>query len=163
MDNNITHKKIDSSASRGSEKKVRFSDELKQESAASLEPAISESRSSQSMKGSSPKKKKSQVHKTTMDSSRHQESGRESPPAPLTELKENECTKKGIVCPSDNSTKTKSEKADPPVEVGKCSMTSTNTEELIDSGLSVLSMESGEPHQAHSTSSDKAREHGKIV
>lgn len=29
------------------------------------------------------------------------------------------------------------------------------TEELIDSGLSVLSLESGETHPAHSTSSDK--------
>ncbi|XP_053701321.1 coiled-coil domain-containing protein 9B isoform X1 [Synchiropus splendidus] len=47
------------------------------------------------------------------------------------------------------------------VEIPKCN--TTNTEELIDSGLSVLSLESGEPHPTHSTSSDKAREHGKVV
>ncbi|XP_028294014.1 coiled-coil domain-containing protein 9B isoform X2 [Gouania willdenowi] len=48
-----------------------------------------------------------------------------------------------------------------PIDHSKFS--STNTEELIDSGLSVLSLESGNTHAAHSTSSDKAREHGKIV
>ncbi|KAJ0008876.1 hypothetical protein NQD34_016291 [Periophthalmus magnuspinnatus] len=159
MDNNI-QKKVDSSVPRGSEKKVRFSDELKQ-SGASQEPATSESQSPQSMKGSSPKKKKTQLHKAIVDSCIHQERGGESPSAPLTERQENECTTKRVISPPDRSTQ--AEKANQSVEVGKCNMTSTNTEELIDSGLSVLSMESGEPHQAHSTSSDKAREHGKIV
>ncbi|KAJ0062696.1 hypothetical protein NL108_004325 [Boleophthalmus pectinirostris] len=161
MDNNITHKKVDSSGPRGSEKKVRFSDELKQGSRASQEPASSESQSPQSMKGSSPKKKKTQMHKAIVDSCIHEESGGESPSAPHTEQQENECTTESITSPSGSSTQ--AETANQPVEVGKCNMTSTNTEELIDSGLSVLSMESGEPHQAHSTSSDKAREHGKIV
>ncbi|XP_020355404.2 coiled-coil domain-containing protein 9B isoform X2 [Oncorhynchus kisutch] len=38
-----------------------------------------------------------------------------------------------------------------------------NTEELIDSSLSVLRLESGETHPTHTTSTDKARENGKIV
>ncbi|XP_072314288.1 coiled-coil domain-containing protein 9B [Eucyclogobius newberryi] len=159
-DNNITEKKVDGSGPRGSERKVRFSDELKRESGESQEPVISEPRCPQSIKGSSPKKDKTQVHKATVDSSIHQEGG-ESPSAPCTELQQNECTPKAVISPSDSSTQ--DEIVDQPVEVGKCNMTSTNTEELIDSGLSVLSMESGEAHQAHSTSSDKAREHGKIV
>ncbi|XP_072544996.1 coiled-coil domain-containing protein 9B [Salminus brasiliensis] len=49
-----------------------------------------------------------------------------------------------------------------PVEHMKSS-TSRSTEELIDSGLSVLSLESGEPLPDHNTSTDKARENGKIV
>ncbi|XP_022528296.2 coiled-coil domain-containing protein 9B isoform X2 [Astyanax mexicanus] len=49
-----------------------------------------------------------------------------------------------------------------PVERLKSS-TSRSTEELIDSSLSVLSLESGEPLPDHSTSTEKARENGKIV
>lgn len=49
-----------------------------------------------------------------------------------------------------------------PVERMKSS-TSRSTEELIDSSLSVLSLESGEPLPDHSTSTEKARENGKIV
>ncbi|XP_036449315.1 coiled-coil domain-containing protein 9B isoform X4 [Colossoma macropomum] len=49
-----------------------------------------------------------------------------------------------------------------PVEHMKSS-TSRSTEELIDSSLSVLSLESGDPLPDHSTSTDKARENGKIV
>ncbi|KAL7861836.1 hypothetical protein SRHO_G00132770 [Serrasalmus rhombeus] len=49
-----------------------------------------------------------------------------------------------------------------PVEHMKSS-TTRSTEELIDSSLSVLSLESGDPLPDHSTSTDKARENGKIV
>ncbi|XP_026790153.3 coiled-coil domain-containing protein 9B isoform X1 [Pangasianodon hypophthalmus] len=41
--------------------------------------------------------------------------------------------------------------------------TSRNTDELIDSSLSVLSLESGDTLPVHSTSTEKARENGKIV
>ncbi|XP_076833896.1 uncharacterized protein ccdc9b isoform X2 [Brachyhypopomus gauderio] len=41
--------------------------------------------------------------------------------------------------------------------------TSRSTEELIDSSLSVLNLEPGEPLPDHNTSTDKARENGKIV
>ncbi|XP_058255578.1 uncharacterized protein LOC131359606 [Hemibagrus wyckioides] len=41
--------------------------------------------------------------------------------------------------------------------------TSSNTDELIDSSLSVLSLESGDSLPVHSTSTEKARENGKVV
>uniref|UniRef100_A0A8K9ULK8 Coiled-coil domain-containing protein 9B n=1 Tax=Oncorhynchus mykiss TaxID=8022 RepID=A0A8K9ULK8_ONCMY len=56
----------------------------------------------------------------------------------------------GDAPPQDNSVQ--------PLEHAK-----SNTEELIDSSLSVLSLESGETHPTHTTSTDKARENGKIV
>lgn len=159
MEDSITHEKADSSDPRGSEKKVRFSDELIQKSGVSQEPAISESRSPTSMKGSSPKKKKPQGHKAIVDGCALKEEGGEPLLAPVNEQQENNCLIKGVssLPPSPDA------KASQPVEVGKCNTSSTSTEELIDSGLSVLNLESGEPHQSHSTSSDKAREHGKIV
>ncbi|XP_053365155.1 uncharacterized protein LOC128535307 [Clarias gariepinus] len=42
-------------------------------------------------------------------------------------------------------------------------ITSRNTDELIDSSLSVLSLESADSSPVHSTSTEKARENGKIV
>lgn len=161
MEDNITHEKADSSALRGSEKKVRFSDELIQESGVSQEPAVSESRSPPSMKGSSPKKKKPQGHKTIVDGCVLQVDGGEPVLSPVTQQQENDCLIKSVSSLPLSSSH--DDKASQPVEVGKCNTSSTNTEELIDSGLSVLNLESGEPHQSHSTSSDKAREHGKIV
>ncbi|XP_037341629.2 coiled-coil domain-containing protein 9B isoform X2 [Pungitius pungitius] len=47
-----------------------------------------------------------------------------------------------------------------PVGLAKCN---ANAGELIDSGLSVLVLDSGETHPTHSAGNDKAREHGKIV
>ncbi|KAF7704159.1 coiled-coil domain-containing protein 9B isoform X1 [Silurus meridionalis] len=41
--------------------------------------------------------------------------------------------------------------------------TSRNTDDLIDSSLSVLSLESGDSLPVHSTSTEKARENGKVV
>ncbi|XP_021440371.2 coiled-coil domain-containing protein 9B isoform X1 [Oncorhynchus mykiss] len=54
------------------------------------------------------------------------------------------------------------ENAVQPLEHAK-SNSNRNTEELIDSSLSVLRLESGETHPTHTTSTDKARENGKIV
>ncbi|XP_035608324.1 coiled-coil domain-containing protein 9B-like isoform X2 [Oncorhynchus keta] len=54
------------------------------------------------------------------------------------------------------------ENAVQPLEHAK-SNSNRNTEELIDSSLSVLRLESGETHPTHTTSIDKARENGKIV
>lgn len=161
MEDNITHEKADSSALRGSEKKVRFSDELLRESEVSQEPAFSESRSPQSMKGSSPKKKKPLGYKAIVDGCVVPEEGGESSLAAVTEQQGNYSTVKSFSSPPLSPSP--AEKTSQPGEVGKSNMSSTNTEDLIDPGLSVLNLESGEPHQAHPTSSDKAREHGKIV
>lgn len=156
-----TQEKAASSPPRGLEKKVRFSDELVKESELSQEFARSESRCPGSIKGSSPKKNKPQIEKNMEDGCILQDEGRGLPPAPVTQLHETECTPTNDSLSSPPARKAQS--LDELLEVGKCNMSGTNTEELIDSGLSVLSLESGETHQAHSTSSDKAREHGKIV
>ncbi|KAM3871300.1 coiled-coil domain-containing protein 9B [Diretmus argenteus] len=141
----------------GSEKKVRFSEELIQGAPArhSMGPqdlACPESRRPSSVKASSPSKIKLQAPKQPLESGSLQDQA--DPSAPVAQQRaseaivcENECTKKDSVPVQ-------------PVEVAKCNMSNTNTEELIDS---VLSLESGETHQAHTTSSDKARENGKIV
>lgn len=149
-----TVEKADSCVPRGLDKKVRFSDEPVKDNAASQETANAPSRCPESMKGSSPKKNKQQPHKTTEDSGRFHNNRGDPPQAPVTQMQETECTKKNKSSPQTENQ---------PVEGSKSNMGGTNAEELIDSGLSVLSLESGEPHQAHSTSSDKAREHGKIV
>lgn len=153
-EDNSTIEKDDFSVPRGLEKKVRFSDELLKDNAASQEPASAPSRCPESIKSSSSKKKKHQPHKTTEDSGSLRNDRGDPLQALVTQLQETECTKKNNSSPLTENQ---------PVEVSKSNMSGTNTEELIDSGLSVLSLESGEPHQAHSTSSDKAREHGKIV
>ncbi|CDQ65935.1 unnamed protein product [Oncorhynchus mykiss] len=54
------------------------------------------------------------------------------------------------------------ENAVQPLEHAK-SNSNRNTEELIDSSLSVLRLESGETHPTHTTSTDKARENGEIA
>ncbi|CDQ68612.1 unnamed protein product [Oncorhynchus mykiss] len=87
--------------------------------------------------------------------------GQEGPP--FLDASKTECAESGHDCvlspvllishsdapPQDNSVQ--------PLEHAK-----SNTEELIDSSLSVLSLESGETHPTHTTSTDKARENGKI-
>ncbi|XP_074547428.1 coiled-coil domain-containing protein 9B isoform X2 [Halichoeres trimaculatus] len=172
----------EASSPRGSEKKVRFSEELIQgahtkQTSGSQDSVGSESRSLSSLKASSPTKRKQKVHgpQQPLDSARqddgslqHQEGG----PAPDAKQMDSatKCRNKDTNSPTDLSTLS-SEKAcaslqescDQPVELAKCNISNTNTEELIDSGLSVLSLESGETRPTHSTSSDKAREHGKIV
>lgn len=175
--------KADSSSPRGSEKKVRFSEELikgRHSSTGSQESGSSESRGPSSLKTSSPKKNKHQAQETPpqqqIESAKEDscglqdQGGGDSAPDTQQQDCETECTEKDSAPPTaptsppaEKACTSLQENLDQPVEVAKCNISNTNTEELIDSGLSVLSLESGETHPAHSTSSDKAREHGKIV
>ncbi|KAM3593986.1 uncharacterized protein V6R79_000262 [Siganus canaliculatus] len=163
----------EASSPRASEKKVRFSEELIQgghtrQTAGSQD---SDSRNLSSLKTSSPKK--NQGSPQPLESATHNDSGPQdqgggqtAPPVSQQQASETECIGEDPhkvltspcpvkVCASPQDSPVQ------PVELAKCNI--SNTEELIDSGLSVLSLESGETHPTHSTSSDKAREHGKIV
>lgn len=177
-----TQGKTKTPSPRGSEKKVRFSEELIQgahtsQITSSQESASSES-SPSSFKASSPGEIKSEVQgsqqpleSAKQDCGSPQDQG-DGPFAPVAQQQatETECTKKDSTPPTapsspptEKACASLQESSVQPVEVAKCNISNTNTEELIDSGLSVLSLESGETHPTHSTSSDKAREHGKIV
>ncbi|XP_019940832.1 coiled-coil domain-containing protein 9B isoform X2 [Paralichthys olivaceus] len=170
----------EASSPRSSEKKVRFSEELIQgartrQIADSQDSASSES----SLKASSPKKNKQEVQgsqqpleSAKQDDGSPQDQGGDPSAHPVAQREsyEIECTKKDSNPPtSPNLSLPEKACASPekaslqPVELAKFNISNTNTEELIDSGLSVLSLESGETHPTHCTSSDKAREHGKIV
>ncbi|XP_029316087.1 coiled-coil domain-containing protein 9B isoform X2 [Cottoperca gobio] len=170
----------ETSSPQGSEKKVRFSRELIQgahsnQPTGSQDAASSESRSAETLKASSPKKQQNQVQvpKQPLESAKQdedQEGCPSAPPVVQLQASETECSNKDSTpstAPSSPSTEkacaSRQETSVQPVELAKCNISNTNTEELIDSGLSVLSLESGETHPTHSTSSDKAREHGKIV
>ncbi|XP_070777152.1 coiled-coil domain-containing protein 9B [Enoplosus armatus] len=176
--------KAEASTPRGSEKKVRFSEELIQgahsrQTTGSQDSGSPESRSLSSLKASSPKKKQHEVQgpqqplesaKQADGSPQGQGGGLPAPPVAQQQASETECTEKDSNPPTSPSSPSPEkacaslqENSVPPVELAKCNISNTNTEELIDSGLSVLSLESGETHPTHSTSSDKAREHGKIV
>ncbi|XP_035023568.1 coiled-coil domain-containing protein 9B isoform X2 [Hippoglossus stenolepis] len=167
---------------RSSEKKVRFSEELIQgartrQTAGSQDSASSES----NLKASSPSSKQNKqevqgpqqpFESAKQDDGSPQDQGDDpsAPPVAQWESYEIECTKKDSNPPtSPNSPPAEKACASPekaslqPVELAKCNISNTNADELIDSGLSVLSLESGETHPTHCTSSDKAREHGKIV
>ncbi|XP_058471397.1 coiled-coil domain-containing protein 9B isoform X1 [Solea solea] len=170
----------EASSPRSSEKKVRFSEELVQgahmrQSAGSQD---SESRSQSSLKAPSPVKNKVQGPQQVFDSTRQddgtpqdQGGGPSAAPVSPQQAPESECMKKDSDPPAAHTSSPPAEKASAsprefpvqPVELAKCNISNANTEELIDSGLSVLSLESGETHPTHCTSSDKAREHGKIV
>ncbi|XP_023258491.1 uncharacterized protein C15orf52 homolog isoform X3 [Seriola lalandi dorsalis] len=179
-----THVQAEASSPRSSEKKVRFSEELIQgahtrQTTGSQESANSESRSQSSLKASSPKKNNLEVQgpqqplesaKQDDGSPQDQGGGPPAPPVAQQQVSETECTKKDSnpptapnSPPAEKACASLQEGSVQPVELAKCNISNTNTEELIDSGLSVLSLESGETHPTHSTSSDKAREHGKIV
>ncbi|XP_044021447.1 coiled-coil domain-containing protein 9B isoform X5 [Siniperca chuatsi] len=179
-----TQGKAEASSPLGLEKKVRFSEELVQgahtrQTTGSQDSASSESRSLSSLKASSPKKTPDEVQgpqqplesaKQDHSSPQDQGGGPSTPPVAQQQASEIECTKKDSNPPTAHSTPSLEkacaslqESSVQPVELAKCNISNTNTEELIDSGLSVLSLESGETHPTHSTSSDKAREHGKIV
>ncbi|XP_071354355.1 coiled-coil domain-containing protein 9B isoform X6 [Trachinotus anak] len=179
-----THGQAEASSPRSLEKKVRFSEELIQgahtkQSTGSQDSANSESRSQSSLKASSPKKNKHEVQgpqqplesaKQDDDTPQDQGGGPPSPPVAQQQASETECTIKDSnpptapnSPPAEKACASLQEGPVQPVELAKCNISNTNTEELIDSGLSVLSLESGETHPTHSTSSDKAREHGKIV
>ncbi|XP_035529795.1 coiled-coil domain-containing protein 9B isoform X3 [Morone saxatilis] len=179
-----TQGKAETSSPRGSEKKVHFSEELVQgthtkQTTGSQDSASSESRSLSFLKASSPKKTQPEVQRPHQPlesaqqddgSPQDQGGGPSAPPVAQQQASETECTKKDST-PSTAPSSLSPEKACAslqetsvqPVELAKCNISNTNTEELIESGLSVLSLESGETHPTHSTSSDKAREHGKIV
>ncbi|KAM7376568.1 hypothetical protein PAMP_006292 [Pampus punctatissimus] len=170
--------KTDTPSPRGSEKKVRFSEELIQGAHTSQTTSSQVSVSTESSPRSLPSKIKCEEQspqqplesaKEGCGSPRDQGGG---PSAPVAEQQtsETECTKKDSSPPTapssppaEKACASLQESSVQAVELAKCNISNTNTEELIDSGLSVLSLESGETHPAHSTSSDKAREHGKIV
>ncbi|XP_060918545.1 coiled-coil domain-containing protein 9B isoform X3 [Labrus mixtus] len=176
-----TQGKAEVSSPRGLEKKVRFSEELipaaHTRQSGSQDSVGSESRSLGSLKASSPKKQKHKVQgpqqplesaKQDDGSPQHQEGGPSS--VPQQNAPETKCTKRDTTLPTatsapspEKSCASLQESCVQPVELAKGNISNTNTEERIDSSLSVLSLESGETHPTHSTSSDKAREHGKIV
>lgn len=176
-----TQGKAGASSPRGSEKKVRFSEELIQGAHARQTAGSqdSESKSPTSLRAYSPKKIKHEeqgpqqpLESAKQDDGSPQDKGG-GPSARLVaqqQASETECTKKDSSSPTapssppaEKACASLHESSVQPVELAKCNISNTNTEELIDSGLSVLSLESGETHPTHSTSSDKAREHGKIV
>ncbi|XP_037551303.1 coiled-coil domain-containing protein 9B [Nematolebias whitei] len=174
----VPQKKAQASSPRGSEKKVRFSEELVQNAPAeqtSQESAGAESKGS--LKVSSPKKNKREVERPQLPATKQDESqgkGGSRPALPVaqqqaSETEHNEKERSPPTVPSSPPAEKASASLQP---VSKGSSNSTNTgnlffssstEELIDSSLSVLRMESRETHQTLSTSNDKAREHGKIV
>ncbi|XP_029349674.1 coiled-coil domain-containing protein 9B isoform X2 [Echeneis naucrates] len=175
-----THEWVEASSPRSLEKKVRFSEELIQGAhMGCYNSANSELRSQSSIKVSSPKKSKHETqgpHQTLEianqdeGSLQDQGGGLSAPPVAQKQAPETECTKKdsnpptaGDSPPAEKACASLQEASVQPVELAKCNISNTSAEELIDSGLSVLSLESGETHPTHSTSSDKAREHGKIV
>ncbi|GLD62541.1 uncharacterized protein AKAME5_001424800 [Lates japonicus] len=174
----------EASSPRSLEKKVRFSEELihgahTRQTTGSQDSATSETRSQSSLKASSPKKNKHEEQgpqqplksaKQDDGSPQDEGGGPSAPPVAQQQASETECTKKDsnpptapTSPPAEKACASLQEGSVQPVELAKCNISNTNTEELIDSGLSVLSLESGETHPTHSTSSDKAREHGKIV
>ncbi|XP_056867992.1 coiled-coil domain-containing protein 9B isoform X1 [Takifugu flavidus] len=147
------------SSPRTSEKRVRFSEESlplahTRPTAPSQDSAHSESASPTSLNASLPPLEASKCVQ--------QDQGG-CPPALLVaeqQSSESECTKTDS-SPSGASSPPSAHREPHsvhPAELSKCN--STNAEE---SGLSVLSLEVGETHPAHPTSSDKAREQGKIV
>ncbi|XP_028995689.1 coiled-coil domain-containing protein 9B isoform X2 [Betta splendens] len=156
--------KPEASSPRGSEKKVRFSEELilvahQRRPPGSQDSASSEPRNPSSIKASSPKKYKHDPEKPQQreqGSAPDRGGGPSDPPVAEQQARDTGCTEEEP--PAVNGSA-----SEQPVELVKCSISSSHAEELIDSGLSVLSLESGDTRPTHSTSSDKAREHGKIV
>ncbi|XP_017266001.1 coiled-coil domain-containing protein 9B isoform X2 [Kryptolebias marmoratus] len=167
----VPQKKAQASPPRGPEKKVRFSEELIQAAPAkqtSLDFTSSEPKGSS--KAPSPKKNKHEAERPQLPAEKQGDSQDKggslcAPPVAQQQVSEAEHPKKERSPPAAPSSPPadKASASLQPVEVSKCSSNSTNSEELIDSSLSVLRLESRETHPAHSTSSDKAREHGKIV
>ncbi|XP_008397692.1 uncharacterized protein C15orf52 homolog isoform X2 [Poecilia reticulata] len=169
----VTQRKAATSSPRGLEKKVRFSEELIQRAPAkqtttSLHSAAPESKGS--LKASSPKH--SEVQRPEQDDSSSQDKGGGLPSPPVAQqpasktenvTKDTSSPEVSSITSGEKTSTSPHESPVQPVEVSKCNSSSTNTEELIDSTLSVLRIDSGESHPAHSTSNDKAREHGKVV
>ncbi|CAL8286138.1 unnamed protein product [Lota lota] len=65
--------------------------------------------------------------------------------------------------PAEQSGGSRQESSEGPTEHAKFNISNRNTEELIDAGLSVLSLESRDTCSTATTNTDKARENGKIV
>ncbi|KAM9708084.1 coiled-coil domain-containing protein 9B isoform 1-T1 [Menidia menidia] len=152
--------KAEAMSPRGSEKKVRFSEEIVQNVPVGQD----------SFKASSPKNNKREARVSVgEDGGCSQANGGAPPTGPVTPPPEAPETDRDPAPAPSAPPAAETASASPPqmpvqpAELAKCNISNANAEELIDSGLSVLSLESGEPHPAHSTSSDKARENGKIV
>ncbi|XP_039993621.1 coiled-coil domain-containing protein 9B isoform X2 [Xiphias gladius] len=179
-----TQGQAEASSPHNLEKKVRFSEEHIQgahmrQTTGSRDSASSESGSQSSAKASSPKKNKHEVQgpqqplesaKQDDGSPQDQGGSPSAPPVAQQQASENECTEKDSnpptapkSPPAEKACASLQEGSVQHIELAKCNISNTDTDERIDSGLSVLSLESGETHPTHSTSSDKAREHGKIV
>uniref|UniRef100_A0A1A7WFI3 Chromosome 15 open reading frame 52 n=1 Tax=Iconisemion striatum TaxID=60296 RepID=A0A1A7WFI3_9TELE len=164
---NHTQKKAEASPSRGVEKKVRFSEQLIQAAPAkqsSLGSACPESKGP--FKASSPKKSQHDLkpsESAKQDDGSPQDKGGGLSAPPVVQKQTEKIQTNSNSPPADKPGASLHESSVRLVEVSKCNSSSPNTEELMDSSLSVLRMESGETHPTHSASSDKAREHGKIV
>ncbi|XP_066529574.1 coiled-coil domain-containing protein 9B isoform X2 [Hoplias malabaricus] len=107
------------------------------------------------------------IHSKPLESEEVQETGGrdlpESPEHSIREEVESEAREApGYSLSSQNSSNASDFSAHHPLEHMKSS-TARSTEELIDSSLSVLTLESGDPLPDHNTSTDKARENGKVV
>ncbi|KAM6916879.1 coiled-coil domain-containing protein 9B isoform 2-T3 [Lycodopsis pacificus] len=174
-----TQGKAEASSPQGSEKKVRFSEALIQAAHTKQTTGSQDAACSRSLKASSPKKTQHKVQgpQQPLESAKQEDvspqdqgGGPPAPPVPQQQASETECIKEDSTLPTapsapsaENASASLQPSSVQPVELAKCNISNTNTEEMIDSGLSVLSLESGETHPTHSTSSDKARERGKIV
>ncbi|XP_076017797.1 coiled-coil domain-containing protein 9B isoform X2 [Genypterus blacodes] len=161
----VTQGKAESSPPRGSERKVRFAEEVGVADA--QDSAGSETKGQSSSEASSPGETKSHsqepepsLESAKEDLARLQDQGG----PPVAEAPQTECSKTDPEPPAAPSSAPLHQSSAHPAELTKCNISTTNTEELMDSGLSVLSLESGDTLAAHATSSnDKAREHGKVV
>ncbi|KAI4803660.1 hypothetical protein KUCAC02_025323 [Chaenocephalus aceratus] len=112
----------------------------------SQDSACSESRGASSLKDSSPKK---QQHQQASEiKCGEKDSGPSTAPSSIS---------------AEKDSASRQETSVQSIELAKCNISNTNTEELIDSGLSCPESGVGRNTPTHSTSSDKAREHGKIV
>ncbi|XP_075964282.1 coiled-coil domain-containing protein 9B [Anarhichas minor] len=174
-----TQGKAEASSPQGSEKKVRFSEALIQAAHTKQTTGSQDSACPRPLKASSPRKTQHKVQgpQQPLESAKQEDvspqdqgGGPPAPPVAQQQASETECIKEDSTLPTapsapsaENACASLQPSSVQPVELAKCNISNTNTEELIDSGLSVLSLESGETHPTHSTSSDKARERGKIV
>ncbi|KAM6912279.1 coiled-coil domain-containing protein 9B [Xenentodon cancila] len=169
--------KAEASSLRSSEKRVRFSEELIQSPPAKQnirDAASSDSRGSLNASAANTSKHRPQqpLESAKRDDGSYQDKGRGPSAPPLSQQSSHtEHTQKDSnpstapnSTPADKAGVSVHETAVQPVEPTQSNdISNTNSEELIGSSLSVLGKESGENHPTHSTSSDKAREHGKIV
>ncbi|KAM4625901.1 coiled-coil domain-containing protein 9B [Polymixia lowei] len=177
----LTQGKAEALLPRGSDKKVRFSEELIQGTPASHSTgtqgsACFESRELNTLKTSSPSKIKHEVQSSKQplvsakeDVGSPEDQGDRSAPVAQRQATEalvvsqTECAKKDSVPPAapsspppEKACASLQDSSVQPAEHAKCNINNRNTEELIDSTLSVLSLGSDETHPTHTTSTDKA-------